>query len=514
MTTYSSNNGDASQYTACAIKFSAISDKFETAFGMRTLNSTAALALLALAESVSDIAEYRQVVQIIATHMPIASDDLDGIKNALQRSQGINRKRVNDDIKNATKERNEQNKERKQQANNNEHGINRAVNWVDMSGGNNPKKLDTLPNTRALLDAMNITIRYNMMTREDEYSGGITDNKELDSSIVRIVSAGKSLEYNSKDIGDHLSEIARENQYHPVRDWLGGVKWDGVSRIQALADTLHSDINPTLKLAIIKRWAVGAIKSVMMDNPPALQGVLVLQGEQRIGKTTWLTSLCTLQRTVLDGMELNPHNIDSVRKATSAWIVELGELDGTLRREIAAIKAFITKQTDLYRLPYSRSPRAYVRRTAYVASVNERQFLQDHTGNGRWWTIAVSKIDRNNIDMQQFWAEMRDLAAQGEPHNMQPDELALLNASNKDFEQIDTYEELIIEYYGPASDCVTGVPLTPMTTTNVAESLVTNPDSRVVQAVGRALKKCGYSQSAVKINGRSVKAYRMPPKLR
>lgn len=511
-TTNSTSTDENTQYIDALQKFNAINEKFDVAFDKKRLTDKAAQSLKGLAASVKNIAEYREVCRVIANHRPIAEDDYNLIIDALNISFGTSKPQIRADIKDHEKERNAAKRKMKQESKMDVHGIQKPVQWVALGGKENLTKLDTITNTRALLDAMGITVRHNIMTRMDEYSGGIAEGREQDSAVVRIVSAGKSLEYKSRDIVDHLAEIARDNAYHPVREWLKDVEWDGVSRLQALADTLHSNMDCGLKLTIIKRWAVGAIRAVISDKPQSLQGVMVLCGEQRIGKTTWLIGLCPIEDAVKDGVELNPHNADSVRKATGAWITELGELDGTLRREIAAIKAFINMDSDTYRMPYARTPRKYDRRTAYTASVNDDRYLQDHTGNGRWWTIPVSKIDRHTIDMQQFWAEMRDLALSGEPHNMQRDELAALNSHNKAFEVIDTYEELIIDQYGPA-DNAEGVPLNPMSTTGVAESLVKNPDNRAVQAVGRALKKCGYIPKSIKFGGIPRKMYMMPPKL-
>ena len=398
------------------------------------------------------------------------------------------------------------------------HGFFTEPLWADVKrikqkSGFRVSVLDTIPNTNAVLAAMGITARFNMMTRQDDYTGGIADGRQADGVVTRLISAAKSRGYGARDVIPHLAEIAAANSFHPVREWVLGTGWDGISRIAELAKTLHTDIPSTTEL-FLKRWAIGALQAVMFDKPKPQQGVLVLVGGQGSGKTTWINALCPLEGAVLTGAELDPHKPDSIIKCTGAWITELGEIDGTMRRsDIATLKAFVTQDTDTYRTPYARLPRTYQRRTAFAATVNESDYLKDTTGNRRWWTIPVKQIDRHTIDMQQFWAEVAVLVRNGEPHALQADELATLNALNREHEVIDTYQEMILQQYG-AFTGENGVPLEPMTTTMVAESLgYKQPTNQTARAVGVALGKCGYHRESIRLSGKPTKGYLMPPKL-
>src|SRR5690606_39387898 len=149
------------------------------------------------------------------------------------------------------------------------------------------------------------------------------------------------------------------------------------------------------------------------------EGVLVFQGPQNLGKTSWLKSLAPRElRLIKDGMMLRPDDKDSVKQVCSFWLVELGELDSTFRRaDIAQLKAFITQDTDVLRRPYARRESTYARRTVFFGSVNPREFLHDETGNRRYWTIECESINsRHGLDMQQVWAEVLELWRAGEPH--------------------------------------------------------------------------------------------------
>jgi putative DNA primase/helicase len=140
-----------------------------------------------------------------------------------------------------------------------------------------------------------------------------------------------------------------------------------------------------------------------------------------------------------DGLNLDPHNKDSVKKVVRHWIVELGEIDATFRRaDLSALKAFITSDRDVMRMPYSRREQSFFRRTALCGTVNSRFFLHDQTGNRRFWTIACKSVDSyHTIDMQQAWAQVYELYKNGEGWRLTKQELDLVNDVNKEHEMLD-----------------------------------------------------------------------------
>ena len=119
------------------------------------------------------------------------------------------------------------------------------------------------------------------------------------------------------------------------------------------------------------------------------------------------------------GQYIDTHDKDTTRRCTSAWIVELGELETTLRSDLERLKAFITAERDEYRLPYGRADQIQARRTSLIATCNTERFLIDPTGSRRFWTVPVEKIDLDRLaefDALQLWAEVKDLAADKPNH--------------------------------------------------------------------------------------------------
>jgi putative DNA primase/helicase len=187
------------------------------------------------------------------------------------------------------------------------------------------------------------------------------------------------------------------------------------------------------------------------DKPFRARGVLTLQGAQGVGKTSWIAALLPAGELRNDCIKLDHHldasNKDSIINAVGHWITEIGELDSSFKKDVARLKGFLTNDCDKLRRPYARGESEYPRRTVFAATVNEEQFLIDHTGNSRWWTIAVERLEfQHTIDMQQLYAQLaRDLDGQ-EQWWLTPEEESQLAEYNSRHRSISAIGERIREY--------------------------------------------------------------------
>ena len=169
-----------------------------------------------------------------------------------------------------------------------------------------------------------------------------------------------------------------------------------------------------------------------------------------MGKTKWFKDLVPAELEVIkEGMILDPKDKDSVYQCVTNWLVELGEMDATFRRaDIAQLKAFLTKDTDILRLAYGRKTSEFARRTVFFASVNPEDYLNDPTGNRRFWTIECTSIQHSHgLPMQQIWAEFYELWKKGESHYLTTEEMMKLNKHNMEFQTTDPFEEMYLERY-------------------------------------------------------------------
>ena len=220
----------------------------------------------------------------------------------------------------------------------------------------------------------------------------------------------------------------------------------------------------------------------------ATRGVLVFQGEQYLGKTSWFKKLVPAELDVRkDGYILRLDDKDNVFQCLAHWLIELGELEATFKKsDIAQLKAFIPMDRDIMRRPYARKDSSYARRTVFFASVNQKEFLFDETGNTRFWSIETKAIDYNHtIDMQQVWAEIYQLYESGEPYIMTSEEIRQINTNNEDFMGADYHEELVNRKFDwNASTWVW------KTVTEISRYLaIQNPKQQDLNRLSKAVKK-------------------------
>ena len=206
---------------------------------------------------------------------------------------------------------------------------------------------------------------------------------------------------------------ADDHRYHEVRDYLGGLKWDGKPRIDswlfAYLGAKHSEYTK----AVGTKWLVGAVArayraGVKMDN------VLILEGSQGLGKST---TLKVLFRPWFTDAAFELGTPDGYQIMRGMWCVELAELDGFNRAEASRSKAFFTRTEDRYRNPYGRKPVNIQRTGVFAGSVNHGTYLKDDSGNRRYWpvTVGVGKVNMDDLvtDRDQIWAEAVQLYQQG-----------------------------------------------------------------------------------------------------
>ena len=331
-----------------------------------------------------------------------------------------------------------------------------AVDWYspfpDFNGKGKP--LATIENVHEACRRLGVTVRYNVIRKDIELlipGASFSQDNRANASLAWLASACNRFGVPNGPLGDYLCYMADQNLYNPVASWITSKPWDGKSRLQDLYNTITAEGEEDdyriwdIKAAMMRRWMISACAAAFNPEGVSAHGVLVLQGDQYLGKTKWFKQLVPAHLGVIqDGLMLRPDDRDSVKQVVSYWLVELGELDATFRKsDIAQLKSFITRDRDVIRRAYAKLESEYARRTVFFASVNPRQFLHDPTGNRRYWTISCAAINHDHgLDMQQVWAEVYEQHyGKGETWYLSPDEMAALNDQNRDHEVLDPIRE-------------------------------------------------------------------------
>jgi len=377
----------------------------------------------------------------------------------------------------------------------------------------------TIENVMALLDYYGIKLRYNMVLKSIECNiPGVVLGHD-DAMNVLYAHVFSLCKRNSVQVGgleSYIGAIASINEYNPVAEWIMSKPWDGKKRVQDLCDTLEIADDTPIKLRdiYINKWIVSAVAAAFRNNSDDYRnrGTLILQGAGSIGKTTWFRTLAGGRQWFGEGMTLDPSDKDSVMKAIGHWIVELGEIESTLKKDMPKLKAFLTNGEDELRRPFAKAPGKYPRRTVFAGTVNSIEFLTDDIGNDRFWCIPVVSINYdllNNIDIQQLWAEVKVRYDEGAQWWLTIDEMDMLAEQNAKHEITNTIEERLEEMLDWEADDHKWRKITP--TGILMECGIKEPNRSDATLAGRYLRKrtgCEPIRKSGKDQGRW---YLLPP---
>ena len=240
--------------------------------------------------------------------------------------------------------------------------------------------------------------------------------------------------------------VGRRAQFHPVLDFLGAKKWDGIIRAEKWLTTYLGAEDTPYTRAVGARWLVSAVARV---REPGCQAdhMLVLEGPQGKRKSTALRTLCGAQ-WYTDRIS-DPANKDSAAETAGIWIGEFSDLATMRRADVESIKAFVTRRVDRYRPSYGRCVVVQPRQCVFAGTTNEDCYLGDATGARRFWPVLCGQIDVAAIerDRAQLWAEAMARYDSGERIWLDTEELVAAATEEQDARYVgDPWEGTVAEW--------------------------------------------------------------------
>jgi putative DNA primase/helicase len=210
--------------------------------------------------------------------------------------------------------------------------------------------------------------------------------------------------FNVSGVTAAVMSAARSNCFHPVRDYLTGLSWNGQFRLERLLPQYFSTIDNLYTQQVGRRWMISAVARVMRPGCK-VDTMLIIEGEQGKRKSTALAAL--VGQSWFADTKLDLSKVDAYQALRGKWVIEMAELDAMKNQELTRIKAFLTSSKDSYRPSYGKRVRDYERQTVFAGTTNEDKYLQDLTGNRRFWPVAAGdiRIDELARDRDQLWAE-------------------------------------------------------------------------------------------------------------
>ena len=215
---------------------------------------------------------------------------------------------------------------------------------------------------------------------------------------------------------DLIVRQAKSKRFHPLQEYLLGLEWDGVCRLETLLQTYWGVQDTELLKEIGLRWAVSCVARAIMPGAK-VDTVLILCGPQGAYKSTSLRVLAG------DGWFSDSH-LDISRKesyelihSSGVWIWEMAENYALNKSDVNNAKMFLSAQSDRFRPSYGRTPITRQRSVVFVSTTNEPSFLTDGSGNRRYWPVNIGQVDLEGIerDRDMIWAEAMHLLRNDEP---------------------------------------------------------------------------------------------------
>lgn len=291
----------------------------------------------------------------------------------------------------------------------------------------------TMDFRQAFLD-LNSHFALNEVTRAVEINGKPFDRFEESRFLCLLRAKGARNEAIS------IREIefaAYENKYHPIKQYLNSLSFDGHDYVGDLCSYFKADKFFEIWL---RRWLIMAIARVVSG---AQCPVLVLDGPQNKGKSKFVAWLCSSPKVkgfFTEG-QINPGAKDARIRATQKWIWEVPEFGATARKaDQEELKGFITLGEVTERTPYARSDEKRPMLACFVGTINNggAGFLSDPSGSRRFLIAHIDDIDWKgytaNLTPDQIWGQAYAEFLTGEPFELTPVELDLLEKNNQTYE--------------------------------------------------------------------------------
>jgi hypothetical protein len=315
-------------------------------------------------------------------------------------------------------------------------------NILDLEQQKQKRKLKTVHYLKEF-KALGYTFKMNMCDDSIEVeSGGQAERMNDGLSMVIYRQMSDKGFGGREEVESCLIAAAYQARYHPVRQYLTGLTYDGGHYIEELASYFQDEKNAFSLW--LRKWLIGAVAKAFTgaQNP-----MLVMDGDQNIGKSSfcrWLAS--GLPRYFIES-SVDPENKDTMITLINKWIWEVGELGATTRKaDREALKSFLTLQEVTVRVPYGHYAIQKPAMASFIGTVNNTSgILNDPTGSRRFHIAKMTKInwEYSKLNVNKIWGEAVAAYLTGEAWTLSDTERAFRDSINEEYQVEDPIENLL-----------------------------------------------------------------------
>jgi hypothetical protein len=280
------------------------------------------------------------------------------------------------------------------------------------------------------------------------------DTRQLtDDDVLKVMEVMQSDLFPSigvETVRHGVQAAAAGNTFHPVREYLESLQWDGVAR----AVTLFTDYfpcaseDPQYLRAVGEKFLIGAVARVMQPGCK-VDTMPVIAGNQGQKKSSGLAALVGDQWYGNDMPDMTQK--DAKEWLRGKWMAEVGELSAMRGKDIEHVKNFLSTTSDSYRKSYGHVTQTYPRQTVFAGTVNGNEYLSDETGNRRFWPLQMidgALVDVAGLERDRglLWAEALHMYRSGTAWWFDEGESATLSAQQAAARSVDIDETRVVEW--------------------------------------------------------------------
>lgn len=255
--------------------------------------------------------------------------------------------------------------------------------------------------------------------------GNLQDWTDTDDSGLRCFIEKYYKIASTAKCSDALALSFAKHRFHPIKDYLNSLEWDGEKRVDTLFIDYLGAEDSTYVRTVTRKVLVAAVARVF--NPGCkFDNMLILSGKQGVGKSTIIKKLG--KDWYSDSLS-TVSGKDAYEQLQGIWILEMAEMMATKKADIEATKHFLSKQEDIYRVAYGKRTDRFPRQCIFIGTSNEHEFLRDKTGNRRFWPVDIYEHEPRldvfkdlDYEIDQIWSEALELFKNKESLYLSADE--------------------------------------------------------------------------------------------
>ena len=306
-------------------------------------------------------------------------------------------------------------------------------------------------NVRLAIEDLGYTVRFDAFAQKILMAMNGGPPQPLDDRTAIPACLGIEQKHNfrpPRELFDAVvKDIGWKNSYHPVRDYLDGLTWDGLKRLDSWLENYAGAEATDYVRAVTALVLIAAVRRVRSPGCK-FDELLILESPQGWNKSSALRTLCPNDAWFSDDLPLGVDGKQVIERTTGKLLIEASDLHGNRKREAEQVKSFLSRQVDgPVRLAYARLPVDVPRQFVVIGTTNESGgYLNDTTGGRRFWSLRVQRFDLHILrrDRDQLWAEaaVRE-AEKGASIRLDPKLYGIAAEQQEDRRLVDEWEDII-----------------------------------------------------------------------